>query len=105
MILRLLHVNPNLKGAGMQRSPLHVATACGDLIMMKELLKEGAALDACYEDGRTALHLAAQKDMVEAVQLLLHHNANPNAEDNHGHTPLWHFATWSGMAMHQRPSR
>jgi ankyrin repeat protein len=95
MILRMLAVDPNLKDAETGRYPLHVATVCGDLVMMEELLKCRAAPDARDKHGQTALHIAARKDMESAVELLLRKKADPNAEDNEGRTPLWH-AAWHG---------
>ena len=39
-------------------------------------------------EGRTALHLAAAGGHARTVELLLHNNADPNAADRGGQTPL-----------------
>lgn len=40
------------------------------------------------KDGRTPLHIAAQKDLADIAALLLQRNADANAIDNEGNTPL-----------------
>lgn len=52
------------------------------------LLTGGADVHVTLADGRTALHLAAQRQNRELAQVLLKFKAEVNARDNQGLTPL-----------------
>ena len=53
------------------------------------LLEHGASLDISNADGRTALHLAAQRGIkIEYIEALLKYGARLDATDNAGRTPL-----------------
>ena len=58
----------------------------GDVNAIKELLEEGADVNASDYDGRTALHLAASEGHGHVVELLLNHGANVNPVDRWGDT-------------------
>lgn len=45
-------------------------------------------INAQDNDGRTALHFAAQHGNLEIVKMLLNKGSNPNIQDNQGMTPL-----------------
>lgn len=64
----------------------------GDLVMMGQLLWEGADLNgASLHLKETALIIAVRKGHLPAVKWLLDHGADPNKADNDGMVPL-HFA-------------
>ncbi len=54
----------------------------------KELIKEGALLDTRDILGKTALHLAVEKDYIEVVIALLKAGASPFIHDHKKRTPL-----------------
>jgi ankyrin repeat protein len=60
----------------------------GKLGRIKQLLRAGADIEACFESWNP-LHAAIENWQTEAVQLLLDYGANPNALV-HGWTPLFH---------------
>ncbi|KAG2316182.1 hypothetical protein Bca52824_019304 [Brassica carinata] len=66
---------------------LHHAAGTGEIELLKELLSRGVPVDSQSESG-TPLIWAAGHDQKDAVQVLLEHNANPNAETEDGVTPL-----------------
>lgn len=82
-------------------SPLHVVVDAqsGSLtarrIIMEQLTKAGADLDVKDEQGRTALHIAAGRDVVK-IETLLDAGASPNPQSNKGETPL-HIAAKAGV--------
>src|SRR3569833_3330120 len=47
------------------------------------------------DEGRTAFHIAVEGDRRDAVELLLQKGADPNAQDKHGGTALWHAAYYA----------
>lgn len=59
--------------------------------------KGGAPLESHDSEGRTSLHVASWQGCVGAVELLLQHGANPNAQDTEGRPPL-HSVAWTGHA-------
>lgn len=59
-----------------------------------------AATDSDY-DGRTALHLASAGGHVNVIKLLVKHDANVNAQDRHGNTPLYDAYTQKKTAAAQ----
>ncbi len=72
-------------------SLLHQAVSNGDQRMAKALIHAGSDISAQDHNGRTALHIACDKGVVngvQIVQLLLDHGANPSAADCSGRTPL-----------------
>lgn len=52
------------------------------------LIDKGAAVDARADDGRTALHFAAQRGDAERAKVLLDRGASIDAQDEDGDTPL-----------------
>ncbi|KAF7354601.1 Ankyrin repeat protein [Mycena sanguinolenta] len=61
------------------RAPLHVAIICRAVDIACDLVNAGARMTARLVDGRTALHLAAQQDLLPVVRKLLERSA-VNAE-------------------------
>lgn len=64
------------------------ASEIGDLATVRRLLSEGASVDSKYQDGTTALMLAALNDRTEIVRLLLDNGANASARNTRGETSL-----------------
>jgi uncharacterized protein len=68
--------------------PHHSAIAGGRAQIAAYLLDRGAPVDATYEGGRTALHVAAASGNVDCVRALLAHGATIDALDREGKRPL-----------------
>ena len=68
------------------RTTIYKAAEKGDLKAVKRLLEKGTNIKAKDELGRTPLHWATDKNMVE---LLIANGADVNAKDNKGETPLF----------------
>lgn len=65
------------------------AAARGDLAALRKYIGgEGASVNACDYDRRSALHLAAAEGHESAVSFLLDARADVNAQDRWGGTPL-----------------
>jgi len=59
------------------------------IVAVSSVLNQGANVDSCDYDGRTALHLAASEGHVALARLLVnHYKANVNVIDNFSGTPL-----------------
>lgn len=60
-----------------------------DFELLRYLLESGANVnETSGEDESSALHLAAVQGCMQAVRLLLSHNADPKIKDKQGRTPL-----------------
>ena len=53
------------------RTPLHYASSCGHLEVVKLLLERGARCNVQSKDGRSPLHLAVAQSHLEVVEALL----------------------------------
>merc|ERR1719188_2646714 len=63
--------------------------ACeGDNAVIEKLLAKGVSVNLSDYDRRTALHIAAAEGKLSTVQLLISANADVNATDRWGHTPM-----------------
>lgn len=60
----------------------------GDLLL--ERLRAGDDPDAVDDRGDTVLHWTSWNNRFNAMRILLEHGANPNIQNNKGHTPLHH---------------
>jgi len=78
-------------------TPLHLAASKRQYKAMRNLLRNGADVDARDKHGRTPLHAAVGSGGKVGVGLLLDAGARVNARDNDGETPL-HWAIRSGAA-------
>ena len=82
-------------------SRLHIAAALGHVATVRQLLEDGARVEAAKEDGTTALHSAATMGHAEVVGLLLEEGAWAEATGNSGATPLMMAASMGHLAAVQ----
>ncbi len=69
--------------------PLHQAAQSGDIAAAKELIADGANVNAtAYGPAWTPLHLAARDGHLAVVKLLVAHGAKVNTKDRAGDRPL-----------------
>jgi ankyrin repeat protein len=61
----------------------------GNAQTVRDLISNGANVNAMQADGATALHWAAYHGDVELTEALLAAGANPDATNRNGSTPLW----------------
>jgi uncharacterized protein len=72
-----------------KRAPLHYAAAENDAALVRQLIAQGAEVDAQDRDGFTPLHFAAQQYAVAAAKLLLDAGGRVDIPNMYGNTPLW----------------
>eukprot|EP00898_Chlorokybus_atmophyticus_P004291 jgi/Chlat1/4863/Chrsp31S04891 len=77
-------------------SELWVLAGKGDIAIVEELLKSGAAVNDTDESGSSALHFAADRGHAQMAELLLKHGADIDAQDSDGQTAL-HYAITCGQ--------
>ena len=76
-------------GAEQSASPVADAAARGDKATIRDLLKQGADVNAAQGDGMSALHWAAERGDAELADLLVYGGANTGAVTRIGqYTPL-----------------
>src|SRR5689334_9072836 len=84
--------------AGAVESRVADAAMNGDVVAVRNLLKQGADVNAAQGDGMTALHWAVFKDNAEMLKTLVSAGANVSAATRiNGMTPLF-FAAQNGQA-------
>jgi len=71
------------------RSPLHIASFYGHSIIVVNLLKYGANVDARDARRASSLLLAAQQGHFDCVNVLIENKANVDLADEDGRTPLF----------------
>ncbi len=74
---------------------LIAAAKNGDIKNVRELLANGADVDAKDKDGETALHWAACSGKVDIATFLIEKGADVDAKSNYGKTAL-HWAAFFG---------
>ena len=75
------------------------AVRSGDTEAARDLVAQGADVNATQPDGATALHWAAYHDDPDTAARLLRAGANANATNELGATPLWLACTNGSAAM------
>jgi uncharacterized protein len=79
-------------------SPVADAVMRGDTAKVRQLLKQGADVNAAQGDGMTALHWAASRGDADQARMLIYAGARLDATTRNGsYTPL-HLAARSGKA-------
>ncbi|GMH97166.1 hypothetical protein TrVE_jg7845 [Triparma verrucosa] len=89
---------------GEEKTAVHFAVIYTDLKLVDKLLKDGIDVDAVDEDGKTALHLAAEKGLTRITERILNNADHPqvlkigfvskriapliDVQDKDGQTPL-----------------
>jgi hypothetical protein len=74
---------------GREAEAMFAAAAAGDVAKVSAAVTARPALvTSTDEQGRTALHLAAEQDRTEVARWLLEHGADPFAVTGQGQTPL-----------------
>ena len=69
---------------------IHELVKNKNLVEIKKLVKENPkAVHSIDENGRTALHYAAQQDHLDVTELLLSFGADVNATDLLSRTPMY----------------
>jgi hypothetical protein len=78
-----------------RRSALHVASARGDLSLVRRLLKAGASVNLVNAFGETPLHLAASHGNLDVVKALLEAKASVSATTRFTRSTPLHLAAES----------
>ena len=91
----LLREHGGKTGEELPPATLFEAVYRDDLEGMKDLLAEGADVNAMDKDGNTPLHIVTHSGHKEMIKLLISNGAHVNAKDEGGWTPL-HFAASGG---------
>uniref|UniRef100_A0A8B9LR32 Ankyrin 3a n=1 Tax=Astyanax mexicanus TaxID=7994 RepID=A0A8B9LR32_ASTMX len=67
---------------------LHIASLAGQTDVVRELVTNGANVNAQSQNGFTPLYMAAQENHLEVVRFLLEHGASQSIATEDGFTPL-----------------
>lgn len=89
----LSNCDPNFVDDSSGETPLSLAAAGTQQSLQQvivAIVNGGALLDFRTKDGRTALHVAAQKSNFIALKTLLDLGGSPNLLDANGLTPLYY---------------
>ena len=86
----LISAGADIEAAKIQerRAPIHNAAQGDEVDKLQLLLEEGIYPDVRDEVGNTPLLYAASAGSINAARLLLQNDANVNAANNRGQTPL-----------------
>lgn len=78
---------------------LSAAAAAGNRAMVELLLSRGANVNSKDSHGKTALHIAVEKEFSTVAEVLLANKADANAQDNSGNTPLFSAANNGSLKL------
>ncbi len=81
---------------------LHEASYAGELAAVKKRLADGSLVEERGRQGAPALMLAAQEGHIDVVDVLLDADAQPNARNPLGVTPVG-AAAYAGQALEDAP--
>ena len=95
----LLALLSPLTSRGSDDTELIYAAKEGDILKVKNLLAEGADVNARDKDGITALMVASRVGQIEMVRELQARGADVNAKDNHGGTALMYATDEGGIEV------
>lgn len=90
-MLKKHDINVNVKAEGPElykTTPLHLACANGELVLVDLLLEHGAEVNAKTSTGATPLHKAIEARHLQTVKALVEHGANVNVFSFYVHSPL-----------------
>ena len=97
-----LFASPAAVASGGQQSAASVAVADaamrGDLAAVRDLLRDGADVNASQGDGTSALHWAAQNGSADIAEALIYAGANLGATTRLGDYTALHLAARAGRA-------
>lgn len=71
---------------------LNIASLLGEKDIVKQLISQGANLDATDKAGNSALHRAASKGQLDTVKILISNGSQLNAINDKRETPLYQAA-------------
>jgi ankyrin repeat protein len=95
LVSLLLPEKENLDTLVLGHAPLHVASRCGALSTVRELIRRGASLELRSlpeAKNMTALHFAAEGGHADVVSLLLKLGASPHSRSESMSIPLYRAA-------------
>jgi len=72
-----------------------------DRAALRSLIERKADVNGPLVDGSTALHWAVENDDADAIEVLLHSGAIPDAKDRYGLTPLYYASSNGNAAIVQ----
>ncbi len=82
-------------------TPLHMASRCNNLNVVKFLVSKGAGLEAKDQEGMTPLHYAAMYHRYNNARFLIEKGAKINARDNNGFTPIQKLMYFTRVPFYQ----
>src|SRR5262245_42110492 len=85
---RLAYEVRSLLGPGAEKTPLAVAAAAGETVLVERLLDEGGDPNAQDRFGFSALHHAVSRGHTDTAATLLARGADPRVANRGGNTPL-----------------
>ncbi|XP_045136985.1 ankyrin-2-like isoform X2 [Portunus trituberculatus] len=94
-VAALLPVTPTIAAHLNGATPVHLASYCGYVQVLEQLVEAGWSLTGRDSNGHTPLHWAARGGNVSAVRWLVQGGCDPRVKDKNGHTPQEVALLWS----------
>lgn len=79
-------------------NPLEAAILGGSVSLLRKCIDNGAVLNVQNHYGKTALYIAADEQMTDAVNVLLQNGASPDIQENELRWGALHKAAFHGNA-------